>query len=168
MRLCVATKSAGECSGVLSQRVRRLYREALIQPEVFPCCIGDPVACPGVGNLMGNHSGGGAVASDESWGDKRQAWVLHATVWEAGGEHQQVILAPHVRLASYSLRCNICSLLASQSEYYRVHEEQRLNALFCGPLVEAHQCGFWQRMVRFVGLQPGKMIAAALEGRHLL
>lgn len=108
----VRQSSQSTVNGVLQCTVvmtKGPHREALVEPEVLPRCVGDPVASPGVCNLMGHNGRGGAVARDECWSHKRQAWVLHATVWEARRQHQEIVLAPHVWLSSHSLRCNIVS-----------------------------------------------------------
>ncbi len=73
------------------------HGEAFVEPEVLEVLVGDQVAGPAVGDLVGNHIGQAPVAGQQGRGGEGQAGVLHPAIGEAGWQHQDVIDAPHVR-----------------------------------------------------------------------
>jgi hypothetical protein len=90
-------------------------RPAFVQPKVLPGGVRHQVSCPGVRNLVGNDVGGASVPRQKSRCDERKARILHAAIWEARRQHQEVVLAPAVgpreRLAGCKKVCYAGKLL---------------------------------------------------------
>ena len=78
--------------------------EALVEPEVRPRRVRDPVARPRVGDLMGERRGQAAVAGDQGRREEGQVRVLHAAVREGPRQDQHVEGAPLVRQPTDLLR----------------------------------------------------------------
>ena len=53
--------------------------ESFIEPEMFPCLIGDEVSCPAVCDLVDDNIGQRSVPSYNTRCDECQTWVLHSS-----------------------------------------------------------------------------------------
>ena len=71
-------------------------REALVEPEVLGRRIGDEVAGPAVGELVGHHIDKAAVAREQGRREEGHARIFHTAVRKCRGEHQHVVAVPVV------------------------------------------------------------------------
>mmetsp|Transcript_110301 Transcript_110301/g.343880 ORF Transcript_110301/g.343880 Transcript_110301/m.343880 type:complete len:372 (-) Transcript_110301:49-1164(-) len=70
--------------------------EALVEPKVLPSFICHEVAAPRVCRFVRHDVDLRAVLCQQGRGYKGEAWVLHATIGEAGRQYQQVVDPPLV------------------------------------------------------------------------
>ena len=68
--------------------------EAFVEPEVVPCCVGDQISAPAVGQLMGHQRDQAPITGNDGWSGKRQPWIFHSAEREGGWQYQEVIALP--------------------------------------------------------------------------
>lgn len=66
----------------------------LVEPEVLVGLVGDEVASPAMGELVGNHLGPGGVPLDDGGREEDHHGILHAAVREAWRKHEKIKAAP--------------------------------------------------------------------------
>lgn len=82
------------CSGTIGlggDPALRVGGQALAQPHLLPCGIGDRVPKPAVGNFMNDVNDQKLIALQNGRDDEGQAWVFHGNNREGGRKKNNVI-----------------------------------------------------------------------------
>lgn len=75
----------------------KVSRPTLIKPEVLPRSSRDKVTAPAVRQLVSNDIDILTVLGDQSRSSEGVHGILHASVWEARWENENIVLAPDIR-----------------------------------------------------------------------